>query len=137
MKWPATFEARLDSWNQLRTQVADQPVESALETINSWWFQSPWTAYHLHWDDQITWPDPWQLLSDNMYCEVARGLGIFYTIKLLGRDSLSSSRMVLDSNNNTIILIDDYILNWESDSINKIQDIIVKEQIFLNTLVLS
>ena len=115
MKWPATFEARLDSWNQLRTQVADQPVESALETINSWWFQSPWTAYHLHWDDQITWPDPWQLLSDNMYCEVARGLGILYTITCLNRGDMDSAELVLTNDDRNLVLLDKskYILNWD------------------------
>ena len=115
MKWPATFEARLDSWNQLRTQVADQPVESALETINSWWFQSPWTAYHLHWDDQITWPDPWQLLSDNMYCEVARGLGILYTITCLDRGDMDSAELVLTNDDRNLVLLDKskYILNWD------------------------
>lgn len=115
MKWPATFEARLDSWNQLRTQVADQPVESALETINSWWFQSPWTAYHLHWDDQITWPDPWQLLSDNMYCEVARGLGILYTITCLNRGDIDSAELVLTNDGRNLVLVDKskYILNWD------------------------
>jgi hypothetical protein len=115
LKWPATFEARLDSWNQLRTQVADQPVESALETINSWWFQSPWTAYHLHWDDQITWPDPWQLLSDNMYCEVARGLGILYTITCLNRGDIDSAELVLTNDGRNLVLVDKskYILNWD------------------------
>ena len=115
MKWPVTFEARLDSWNQLRTQVADQPVESALETINSWWFRSPWTAYHLHWDDQITWPDPWQLLSDNMYCEVARGLGILYTITCLNRGDMDSAELVLTNDDRNLVLLDKskYILNWD------------------------
>jgi hypothetical protein len=115
LKWPATFEARLDGWNQLRTQVADQPVESALETINSWWFQSPWTAYHLHWDDQITWPDPWQLLSDNMYCEVARGLGILYTITCLNRGDIDSAELVLTNDGRNLVLVDKskYILNWD------------------------
>jgi hypothetical protein len=115
LKWPVTFEARLDSWNQLRTQVADQPVESALETINSWWFRSPWTAYHLHWDDQITWPDPWQLLSDNMYCEVARGLGILYTITCLNRGDMDSAELVLTNDDRNLVLLDKskYILNWD------------------------
>ena len=115
MKWPATFEARLDSWNQLRTQVIDQPVESALETINSWWFQSPWTAYHLHWDDQNSWPDPWQLLSDNMYCEVARGLGILYTITCLNRGDMDSAELVLTNDDRNLVLLDKskYILNWD------------------------
>jgi hypothetical protein len=115
LKWPATFEARLDSWNQLRTQVAGQPVELALETINSWWFQSPWTAYHLHWDDQNTWPDPWQLLSDNMYCEVARGLGILYTITCLNRGDMDSAELVLTNDDRNLVLLDKskYILNWD------------------------
>ncbi len=115
MKWPATFEARLDSWHQLRKQVADQPVELALETINSWWFQTPWTAYHLHWDDQDTWPDPWQLLSDNMYCEVARGLGILYTITCLNRSDMDSAELVLTKDDRNLVLLDKskYILNWD------------------------
>ena len=115
MKWPATFEARLDSWHQLRKQVADQPVELALETINSWWFQTPWTAYHLHWDDQDTWPDPWQLLSDNMYCEVARGLGILYTITCLNRSDMASAELVLTKDDRNLVLVDKskYILNWD------------------------
>jgi hypothetical protein len=115
LKWPATFEARLDSWHQLRKQVADQPVELALETINSWWFQTPWTAYHLHWDDQDTWPDPWQLLSDNMYCEVARGLGILYTITCLNRSDMDSAELVLTKDDRNLVLLDKskYILNWD------------------------
>jgi hypothetical protein len=115
LKWPATFEARLDSWHQLRKQVADQPVELALETINSWWFQTPWTAYHLHWDDQDTWPDPWQLLSDNMYCEVARGLGILYTITCLNRSDMASAELVLTKDDRNLVLVDKskYILNWD------------------------
>lgn len=96
-------------------QVAGQPVESALETINSWWFQSPWTAYHLHWDDQNTWPDPWQLLSDNMYCEVARGLGILYTITCLNRGDMDSAQLVLTNDDRNLVLLDKskYILNWD------------------------
>ena len=115
MKWPATFEARLDSWHRLRKQVADQPVELALETINSWWFHSPWTAYHLHWDDQDNWPDPWQLLSDNMYCEVARGLGILYTITCLNRGDMASAELVLTKDDRNLVLLDKskYILNWD------------------------
>ena len=132
MKWPATFEARLDSWNQLRTQVADQPVESALETINSWWFQSPWTAYHLHWDDQNTWPDPWQLLSDNMYCEVARGLGILYTITCLNRGDMDSAQLVLTNDDRNLVLLDKskYILNWDKTVVlNTSSEIEVKKSL--------
>ena len=95
MIWPAAFAARLDRWNQLRNQVQDLPAESALTEINQWWFRAPWVPYHLHWDDQDSWPDPWQLLSDNIYCDVARGLGILYTITLLDREDLAPADLVL------------------------------------------
>ena len=119
MIWPATFSARLESWNLLRDQCTNLPVSAALEDINAWWFRAPWTAYHLHWDDNGTWPDPWQLLSDNIYCELARGLGILYTITLLDRADLAPVELVLTAESGNLVLAtpEKYILNWASDTI--------------------
>lgn len=118
--WPKTFDVRLDSWNRLRTQAhaADSP-ESALKLINDWWFNAPWCAYHLHWDDIKDWPDPWQLLSDNIYCDVARGLGIMYTITLIDRLDISDATLVLtDQGHNLVqVLESKYILNWDRDTV--------------------
>jgi hypothetical protein len=117
--WPQTFDARLQSWTQLRTQCANLPVQMALERINIWWFQVPWRPYYLHWDDQVTWPDPWQLLSDDIYCEVARGLGILYTITLLERADMAPTRLVLTESGHNLVLAskEKYILNWEPNSV--------------------
>ncbi len=119
MIWPTTFSARLESWNLLRDQCINLPVASALEDINAWWFRTPWTAYHLHWDDSESWPDPWQLLSDNIYCELARGLGILYTITLLDRADLAPAELVLTAESGNLVLVtpEKYILNWTSDTI--------------------
>jgi hypothetical protein len=117
--WPVTFESRLDSWTQLRNRAQHLPVEEALETINFWWFTSPWTGYHLHWDDREDWPDPWQLLDDNIFCEVARGLGILYTITLLERADIESAELVLTQSGHNLVLVDKskYILNWDKSTI--------------------
>ena len=119
MIWPAAFAARLDRWNQLRNQVQDLPIESALTKINQWWFRAPWVPYHLHWDDQATWPDPWQLLSDNMYCDLARGLGILYTITMLDRADMTPASLVLTQEGHNLVLLpnEKYILNWEPDTV--------------------
>jgi len=117
--WPRTFDERLASWMQLRQQVQLADPESALHAINSWWFQTPWRAYHLHWDDRADWPDPWQLLSDNLYCPLARGLGILYTITLLDRTDIGSANLVLTESGHNLVLIDQtkYILNWEANTV--------------------
>lgn len=116
--WPRTFEARLASWNQLRQHCQTLPVEQCLEEINQWWFQTPWMPYHLHWDDRPTWPDPWQLLSDNLFCSLARGLGILYTITLLDRPDIQTAQL-LDTGSDNLVLVASgkYILNWDSEQI--------------------
>ncbi len=119
MIWPATFAARLESWNLLRDQCQNLSAQSALEHINAWWFRAPWRPYYLHWDDQATWPDPWQLLSDDIYCELAKGLGILYTITLLDRADLAPAELVLTAESGNLVLAtpEKYILNWASDTI--------------------
>ncbi len=116
--WPKTFAERLESWNNLRQRVALADQQTALEEINSWWFRTPWCAYHLHWDDREDWPDPWQLLSDNIYCSLARGLGILYTITLLDRADLQDT-VLLDTDSDNLVLVNGkkYILNYDPDSI--------------------
>ena len=116
--WPRNFSERLESWAQLRQQCQTLDSEPALIKINAWWFQTPWTAYHLHWDDQADWPDPWQLLSDDQYCPVARGLGILYTIAMLDREDMQDCRMIeYQSDNLVLVSQEKYILNWDPDQV--------------------
>ena len=130
MIWPDSFSARLTSWNQLRQQVQHLPAESALTNINNWWFDAPWRPYYLHWDDQKTWPDPWQLLSDNEYCEVARGLGILYTITLLNRADMAPLDLILTESGHNLVLAtkEKYILNWEVNNIVNTNHIVTIQQ---------
>lgn len=116
--WPRSFAERLESWKILRQHCADLDCESVLTEINRWWFQTPWSAYHLHWDDQADWPDPWQLLSDNIYCPVARGLGIMYTVAMLDREDLQDACMIeYQSDNLVLVSGEKYILNWDPDQV--------------------
>ncbi len=135
--WPITFPQRLTAWNNLRVQAADLPIEHALVEINQWWFQAPWTPYHLHWDDQADWPDPWQLLDDNVYCSIARALGIVYTISLIDRPDIQDA-VLMEFDSDNLVLVHDrkYILNWDpteivniSPSSSKISKFVTQKQI--------
>ena len=117
--WPQTFADRLEAWAELRDRCQALDLESVLIAINSWWSISPWLPYYLHWDDQPSWPDPWQLLSDNVYCDLARALGILYTISLLDRADMADAELVLTDDGSNLVLVakEKYILNWNPDSI--------------------
>jgi len=117
--WYQDFSDRLGDWSDLRTSVQTLPLEQALQNINEWWFDSPWQSYYLHWDDLPTWPDPWQLLNDNVFCEVARGLGILYTISMIDHPEIASADLVLTDDGYNLVLVNKeiYILNWNKDTI--------------------
>ena len=118
MMWPALYAKRLASWNELRITAAGCDLDQALLLINQWWFQTAWTPYLLHWDDCESWPDPWQLLDNRVFCSLARGLGILYTITLLERADLKQSWLVEhDSDNLVLIPGEKYILNWDRSCI--------------------
>lgn len=135
--WPKIFADRLRSWSDLRSQCLTGTPEQALTNINSWWFNAPWIPYHLHWDDQATWPDPWQLLDDNLYCPLARGLGMLYTIAIVDRADLQNAVLTeVGSDNLVQISRGKYILNWDPDQIvninlsrSKVRNSISQEQI--------
>jgi hypothetical protein len=115
--WAPTFERRLESWSQLREHAISADLDIAIKSIDLWWQKTPWQPYYLHWDDQPTWPDPWQLLSDNTYCSLARGLGILYTITIIDRPDLQDACLTEVGGDNLVLIQQGkYILNWQSDS---------------------
>ncbi len=116
--WPKTFPERLQAWASLREQCAHDDLETCLTKINSWWQQTPWCPYHLHWDDRPSWPDPWQLLDDNIFCSLARSLGIMYTIAILDRPDLQDAVLTeVDGDNLVLVAGGKYILNWDGTNV--------------------
>ena len=116
--WAQDYHQRLQDWQALRQSVEVLPLAQCLDAVNRWWFYAPWASYYLHWDDRDQWPDPWQLLHDNIFCSLARGLGIVYTLSLLARQDLQVLELA-EVDNDNLVLIDGgkYVLNWDCDKI--------------------
>lgn len=111
--WPADYHQRLVDWARLRDQCRSGDLETALTQINDWWFRAPWRPYYLHWDDRDIWPDAWQILNDNIFCDLARGLGILYTIEMIDRNDVTAVSLA-QTNQGNLVLVNEgkYILNW-------------------------
>ena len=123
----SSYEARLQDWFQLRNSVTSLPIEQQCITIDEWWQHAPLVTHHLHPLDMDNWPDPWELLSENIYCEVARALGMCYTLQLIG---ITDIELVLARNETAedvvLVLVDNakYILNYWPDTVisNSLKD---------------
>jgi hypothetical protein len=84
-------------------------------------------THHIHPHDIDNWPGPWELLSENTYCEVARALGMCYTLILIG---VNDFKLVLATNEMgddvVLVLVDSakYILNYWPDTVisNNLKD---------------
>ena len=68
------YEARLKSWYDLRKSLEDKDIKTSCLAIDNWWQKAPLVNHHLHPNDIDNWPGPWDLLVENNYCQIARGL---------------------------------------------------------------
>ena len=76
-------DLRIVSWRNWRESLSKLPKEQILQQVAETWSRVP-TVMHLLSPDQMdTWPNPWQLITDNYYCDVAINLGIFYSLALI------------------------------------------------------
>jgi hypothetical protein len=75
-------EDRLRAWREFRTVISDLPLELALTRTAEFWARAPFTPYNLDVTVPDEWPDPWTLIEENTYCDVAKCLGIVYTLSL-------------------------------------------------------
>lgn len=116
--WKPTFEERLVDWVELRNPNPVEPLEAYLLRVNEWWHQTPWSPYYLHWDDVDTWPTPWELLDDNIFCPISRGLGMLYTVALCGHPDIKNAAL-LDFGTDNLVVISRglYVLNYSKDNI--------------------
>jgi hypothetical protein len=75
-------EDRLRSWREFRNFIETLPLEHALAQTAEFWAGAPFVPYSLDIHSPETWPDPWTLIYENVFCDVAKCLGIVYTVAL-------------------------------------------------------
>jgi len=111
---------RLKVWHELRTSLENVDVQSTCVEVDNFWQKSPMSSHYLHPDDIEYWPNPWELLNDNTYCYYARGLGMVYTLMLLGIKNIEFVEAT-DYNNNSVVLVlvdcAKYVMNYWPHSV--------------------
>lgn len=111
--WPSSYDQRLREWRDLRDSASVRSIPGQLAMINDWWWQAPIRARDIHWPDWTQWPDPWQILQQDGYSDLARALGIVYTMLMIDPGYGSRTRLVQDPEANLVLVDGDkYILNW-------------------------
>lgn len=74
---------RLAEWKKIRDQL--ETDNDPFQTVLSLWSRAPFVNSYLDANNPDQWPDPWHLILDNRYDDLALALGIMYTLKLTKR----------------------------------------------------
>lgn len=141
-------DERLRSWQDFRTTIGQKPFEQALADTQHLWSYAPYVAHYLTTDQLSTWPDPWELLYENYYCDLAKALGIVYTLYLSSHrpdieiriyqapDSKETYNLVLvDQGKYVLNMIHDEVVNKQQiDSNLKLVETITVQDLNLDRL---
>jgi len=73
---------RLARWKQFRLSLNFVDLPNAIDLTQKFWQKCPFTPFYLDQTKPDSWPDPWQLILENYYCDVAKCLGMLYTLHL-------------------------------------------------------
>ena len=133
------YQERLKAWRKLRLSCNPAEIENSCVQIDRFWQQSPMVNHYLHPDDVETWPDPWQLLNDNLYCDYARALGIIYTLFIVGIEDVDFVEATDYHNNDVLLVLVDcakYVMNyWPDQVLNSSQsDFTIKRYINIDSI---
>ena len=136
--WCQSFDERLAEWAELRVSLQSASIDEQMQSINDWWFQAPISNHYLHLDDISCWPSPWDLLSDNIYCEVARAAGIVYTILMMENENINTCEIV-NTTQGVFVSINagQYILNYAPRTLLNTQQELFKILKTVSTTVLQ
>jgi len=122
--WNLQPEERLREWRSFRLSIGEQDLPIALEKTAHLWSYAPYVTHYLAPDLVQEWPDPWNLINDNYYCDLAKSLGMFYTLylcehfnKTIDNLELRIYRTSTDVFNTVWVNQGKYILNLEFDSV--------------------
>lgn len=113
---------RLLRWREWRLSLDDLSFEQALSTVAKTWMMVPRVNHYLAPDEIHNWPTPWELINDNMYCDLAVALGMLYSLQLSKHGNQHEFSLAIVNHNSNwlnLCLADGWlnVLNWQEGAI--------------------
>lgn len=84
---------RILSWRSWRDDLEKLPLDEAIEKVAQDWARVPTVMHYLAPDNPGEWPNPWQLITDNLYCDLGIVLGMHYSLALLENLEITDLRL--------------------------------------------
>lgn len=118
---------RLAKWKKIREDL--ESSENPFQIVADTWSRAPFVNPYLDPKNPIKWPDPWHLILDDRYDDLAIALGMLYTLKLTQRfmNLYCEIHMSMSAANNDkmffLVADNKYVLNLFPKEVLKLNDI--------------
>lgn len=121
-----SFEDRLKFWHDFRIELTN--TEDPLQTTIDFWNRVPSTARNIDPYDESTWPNPWEMIEENNYCDYTKILAMAYTLKLSGlfENWQPIFKVGIDKQHSRLyymLFIEDKVLGFDSEKSVHINDL--------------
>lgn len=108
---------RLTAWKEFRDRL--EISSTPMEDVATLWSRAPFVSSYLNPQNPAEWPDPWHLIAEGRFDELAIVVGMLYTIKLTQRFmnselEIHTSTLPTEKEARYILIVDkQYVLNLE------------------------
>jgi hypothetical protein len=131
------FEDRLAAWHMFRLGL--ETSKSPLEDVVALYSTAPVESIHTDPWDQTSWPQPWQLLDENQYCDFRIVLGCCYSLQLTDRFKGSSFEIHIamdysKSETYYLLFVDDNVIGYEQGTVttrSKLPETLVSQRVYV------
>jgi hypothetical protein len=131
------FEKRTSFWRNFRDEL--ETIENPLDRTIRFWNQAPINARTCDPYDRTTWPEAWQLLDENKYCEFGKILAMYYTISLTDRFANSEFKICIAQDRVAqkiyyLLIIDENIIGFEYNNsihVSQLPDTLEMQSVYL------
>lgn len=113
------YEQRLVKWAEFR-QSLENSKDPLQDTID-FYKKFPLVSIHTDPYDRNMWPDPWQLIHENEYCDYCIILGMCYTLQLTDRFSNEKFQIHIgiddkNTRNYYLLVVGDKVLGLDEET---------------------
>ncbi len=113
------YEQRLSAWRSFRETL--EHAEDPLQSVIDFFRPVPLVKYQCDPYDRNTWPSPWELIQENIYCTFVKILAICYTLQLTDKFLASTFEIHIryspaESKIYYLLHVDDRVIGYLEDT---------------------
>ncbi len=130
------LQDRLKTWRTFRNKLNSTDFNSAVLQTIKFWKSAPFVPYYLDAASSLEWPAPWDLIEENYYCDLAKALGMLYTLYFTDHGPTHTWHLRVYQDKETRYIYNTIDIDNGKYVINLVDDEVVNNQYLNDSLVL-